>query len=122
MTIVELFESLTLTDLQSYVAAGRVEDLSLEFKTISRADLDRNDRKNLATAISGFANSSGGIIVWGIEARQNSDGVDCASGIKEIDNLTLFMSKLNEFTGDAAKPTIDGVRHKEIPTIGNKGL
>jgi hypothetical protein len=122
MTLIEQYDSLSLADLNNYVSSGQLEHLTLEFKTVSRSDLDRNDRKNLAIALSGFANSSGGLIVWGVEARPNSDNVDCAIGLREIDNLPQFISKLNEFTGAAVNPTVDGVQHKGLPITGSRGF
>jgi hypothetical protein len=62
------------------------------------------------------------LVVWGVEARPNADNVDCAVRLQEIDNLPQFISKLNEFTGAAANPTVDGVIHKAIVTTGNRGF
>src|SRR5262249_33289270 len=81
----------------------------------------REDRKIFAQCISGFANSSGGIIVWGVDARQQ-DGVDYARERKEIEQLERFVSKLNEFTGQAVSPVADGIRHKAIETEGGRGF
>src|SRR5258707_6908417 len=121
MSLAQQFESLDKTELSEYVSTGRAEDLTLEFKTVNRSGLDRDDRKNLAIAISGFANSGGGLLVWGIVGRVNDDNIDCATAFQEIDNLPLFISKLNEFTGAATNPSVDGVRHKDIPAGASRG-
>ena len=84
--------------------------------------MSRNDRKNLAKAVSGFANSDGGIIVWGIDARRNANGIDCASGKSEIQNVDLLLIKLNEHTGQAVSPFPDGVMHKPIKTGSSSGF
>ena len=68
----------------------------------------------MAKTLSGFANSSGGIIVWGIDARKNADGVDCATAIVELASPALLVTRLNSMTGDATSPLIDGIRHKAI--------
>jgi hypothetical protein len=123
MTLAEQFEALALTDLNSYLATGQEENLSLDFKTINRAELTHNDdKKNLAKALSGFSNSSGGLLVWGIIARKNADGVDCAFGTQEVDSLPLFISRLNELTGSAVSPIAEGVRHKAIPPAADRGF
>jgi len=67
-----------------------------------------------AEALSGFANSDGGIIVWGIEARKNSQGIDYAFGKKLIMPLSLLISNLNKYTGEAVNPDIEGVQHSRI--------
>jgi predicted HTH transcriptional regulator len=88
MDIIKYFDELNLNQIESYIKDGQEENLSLDFKTLTDSSLSkRDDRKNLAIALSGFANSEGGIIVWGVDARPNSDGVDVASELKEIENL-----------------------------------
>jgi hypothetical protein len=121
MTLEETFNSIDLATIESYVAEGKQEYVQLDFKLINRADLShKDDRKNLVKALSGFANSEGGIIIWGVDAREQ-DGIDCAVGKREIDDVPLFISKLNAFTGEATSPRLNGVRHKEIITEGKKG-
>jgi Putative DNA-binding domain len=52
-----------------------VEELFLDYKRAATSTpfrtLDPSDRKNLAKAIAGFANSEGGIIVWGVDCKPN---------------------------------------------------
>src|SRR4051812_30057997 len=112
MTLEETYENLGLEQIEAYLRERQQEHLHLDFKAVNNPGLDRNDRKNLARCISGFANSAGGIIVWGIDARKNDDGVDCAGDRKEIPSIDLFVSKLNEYTGQAVLPLVDGIRHK----------
>jgi hypothetical protein len=118
------FENITLEQIDNYVNCRQEEHLHLEFKVINKSDFShRDDRKNFAKAVSGFANSDGGIIVWGIEANsKNDEGIDCANNKQELDHASLFLSKLNEFTGQASTPIVDGIRHKIISTEGKKGF
>jgi hypothetical protein len=78
MALRDYFEGLSLTQIQEFVPDGREEDLHLEFKLISDSELKKDDRRSFARAVSGFANSDGGLIVWRVDARKNKDGVDCA--------------------------------------------
>lgn len=89
------FEFIDLTTIESFLADQQEENIHLDFKTAD-AQLVRDDRQNLARALSGFADSEGGLIIWGIEARPNHQKVDCASGKREISPLSLFLSKLNQ--------------------------
>lgn len=123
MNISETFEQLTIQDLRDYVARGQEEYLYLDFKEVNDASLSsRDDRRNLACALSGFANSSGGLTVWGGEARRNGDGIDCASALKEIDRIAVFLTRLNQLTGDSVDPTVHGVRHRILETGNGKGF
>lgn len=123
MDIHEFFECIDEKKIREFVSNKQEENLTLDFKTINRADLShRDDKQNFAKAISGFANSIGGIIVWGVEARKNDQGIDCACGFKEITSLSLFLSKLNEFTGQFVDRIVEGIEHKKIVTSDDKGF
>ncbi|HEY4129401.1 MAG TPA: ATP-binding protein [Gemmatimonadaceae bacterium] len=124
MSLSDLFDSLDATRIAEYIRTQQEEHLLLDFKTASRSDLSgSDDRKNFAKALSGFANSDGGLIVWGVDARKlKPDGPDCATAEKEIDNLPLFVSRLNEFTGSFVRPLVEGVRHRAVPTVGSSGF
>lgn len=74
----ELFERLRnggFSALEQLIADREPESLFLDFKRSPQDGLSRNlapeDNKNLSKAISGFANSSGGIIVWGVDCRRD---------------------------------------------------
>ena len=123
MDLLEWFEALNKRKIEAFVADKREEDLQLEFKTVSSSRMEnRDDRKNFAKALSGFANSSGGLIVWGINARKNERKVDCAFELKPIEDISLFYAKLNEFTGQFVSPIVDDVRHKKIKAAGTGAM
>jgi predicted HTH transcriptional regulator len=110
MTLAETFDQLDWTIIESYVALKQEEHLHLDFKTLKNAELTSgDDRRNIARCISGFANSSSGIIIWGIDARKNDDGIDCASAIVELRKPALLVSRLNTLSGDATSPIIEKV-------------
>ena len=57
----------------------REESLHLEFKTLSGSNgLNRDDRKMIAKAPSGFCNAEGGVLIVGVETAK-VDGIDVAS-------------------------------------------
>lgn len=123
MNIEKVFEELSFDRLQEYVDEKQEEHLYLDFKLVKDASLaSTDDKRNLARALSGFANSSGGVIVWGVEARKNSDGVDAAVGLKEIRNIAVLLTRLNELSGDGVDPTVPGVLHRIIKTSSENGF
>lgn len=73
------------------------------------------DREKLAEALSGFANSEGGILVWGIHARTGKDGIDAVQADKPVKNLKRFVSELGVCTPQVVSPGIEGVEHISIP-------
>ncbi len=48
--------------------------------------------------------------------------MDCAIEAKEIQPLSLCLSRLNELTGDSVTPLVNGIRHKSIKTINDSGF
>jgi hypothetical protein len=116
MDLRKLFEEIDIDTINRFVNEKRQEDLHLEFKAITKADLSyKPDKKNFARILSGFANSAGGLVVWGVDARPDKQGIDCAQEQKSIQSLSVFLSKLNEFTGQFVSPVVDGVEHKLVP-------
>ena len=76
MSLKTQYESLSGQGIDDFIANKQVEHLQLDFKTINDADLNhRDDRKTLAKAMSGFSNSNGGLIIWGVVAEKNDEGI-----------------------------------------------
>src|SRR5271170_2092374 len=122
MTLNETFELVEANEIAEFIRLGQEENLHLEFKTIGNANLRiMDDKRNLAKCLSGFANSGGGLIVWGVDARRNAQSVDCATAASEIAPIRLFLSRLNELTGNAVSPIVDSIRHKAIEVSPDKG-
>jgi Putative DNA-binding domain len=123
VSLTDQFDALTLESVGNYVTSRQEENLTLDFKLINRADLNHSDdKKNLAKALSGFANSSGGLIVWGVDARKDEDGTDCAIDAREIQPISQLLARLNELTSRAVDPPVDGVGHKAIVSGEDKGF
>lgn len=118
-SIYDDFLAIDLVAIDRFVSERRQEDLRLDFKELTRSpEFDKTDKKNLAKAMSGFSNSDGGLIVWGVEARKDADGVDAASAKKPIPNVEAAHSKILSLTGEATGPIVDGVEHRVLKEPG----
>lgn len=74
------FESIDLEAIRRFVKERRQEDLHLDFKLVADGrKVQPSDRRTLAKAISSFANSEGGVVVWGVEATRGDDEIDAAT-------------------------------------------
>lgn len=85
---------------------GAVERLHIDFKEKHdrrNGKLDDADKRNLAKAVSGFANSSGGILVWGIQDKTISP-----KPIHEIEEFVQSLLELAPLLTDPAVQGIDG--------------
>lgn len=122
MNISEQFDNMTLEDIENFVKNKQEEHLHLDFKLVNKSDLThRDDKKNFAKAMSGFANSSGGIIVWGVDAQKNDEQIDCAVELIPINDVKLFLTKLNSLTAEGVSPLVDSIQHKAIAINDGKG-
>ena len=110
-----LFDSIDLEQIERFVSEQQQEYLNLEFKLLAGNDrFNREDRRNLAAALSGFANSDGGVLVWGIQTDP-VDGVDTAVAKRPLQNLLRVRSEVESLTGEVVSPVVDGVVHKTVP-------
>ncbi len=122
MNIKNYFKNIDLLEIESFVDNKITEDLYIEFKTSNFPVRLEFDNKNFSKCISGFANSSGGIIIWGIKASKNKDGVDAASAIKPIKGLIKFENHLKRIEGKAVIPMIAGIEYRRIIKNDDEGF
>jgi predicted HTH transcriptional regulator len=93
----ELFEQLQVegeAGIDRLVSERTQETVELDFKMKRDAQhgaFHDDDKRNLGKALSAFANSAGGLLVWGIDARRR-DGVDCAQALAPIAEIEKFRS------------------------------
>ena len=101
-----------ILDLQS-------EELFLDFKqAVSNGKnfktLHKDDRKNLAKAISGFGNSEGGVVVWGVSCSRDAKIGDVAKAKVKVENVHRFLSWLENAISGCTIPSHNKVRNHII--------
>jgi hypothetical protein len=111
--------SQALSWIRSAVQRGAEETLYLDFKQKSGAKSGvpgDDDRANLAKAISGFSNTDGGLVIWGVKAKPASkDDADVATDLVPISSLRTFVSRLNALAGEVVSPPVAGVENRLVP-------
>ncbi|PZM81516.1 MAG: hypothetical protein DKT66_20130 [Candidatus Melainabacteria bacterium] len=106
----------------------RIETELIDYKTVKddQAPMVKDDIRNLSKALSGFANSGGGVIVWGVDCRRTkgSDEPDCIKELKPITRLKHLLSDLNARSPEIVDGSIIGVRHEslEVEEGSDKGF
>lgn len=111
--------------LQELILRRQQEHVQLDFKQKSDAShpsLNDDDKRTLGEALSGFSNSAGGLLVWGMDARKQG-GVDCANELKPISEIEAFQSNVTNLVGQFLMPRHEGIRTaiifcKEQPGYG----
>lgn len=123
-SVKDLFHTLVSISSREAAAAirrmkGWPETGELDFtrkKDPDTARLHVEDQRGLAKAISGFSNSEGGLLIWGVEAKPTKDpeAPDVASGFFPIRNVDAFAGKLNSLVHRATTPVASRVENRPI--------
>lgn len=113
--------------IDDYILTRKSEELFLDFKRSadngSGRVLHQNDRNNLAKAISGFGNSEGGVIVWGVDCSKRADQGDVATKQYPLDDAKKYISLLENAISGLTLPPHSQVENYVIKTgDGNKGF
>lgn len=93
---------------------GSIERWHVDFKQkrdSSVASLDDDDKRNLAKAVSGFSNSGGGVLIWGIE--------DKTLAPKPITGIQSFTSSLLKISPQLTEPSVPDIDGTWLPSDHN---
>ena len=110
--------------IDEFILNSQTEELFLDFK---RADssgkngmaLHKDDRRNLAKAISGFGNSEGGVLLWGVECSRNVEVGDVAQAKVKVQNVYRFLSWLENAISGCTIPSHNRVRNHIVSVDEN---
>lgn len=107
--------------LDEWIKEGYREDLHLDFKRKAHHHLDfpdDNDKRNFSRALSGFGNSDGGLIVWGINAPGSGVGL---RDKKPIRGVSKFAEHLDSLASRLVSPPVQGAENLVLLEKGGKG-
>lgn len=83
----------------------------------------REIRKIWSEALSGFANTEGGVLIWGLVAdNKNSDGVDRIHDIDLCADVEFYRQTLSQNLHDVCDPPIPGVKVQTFTEDGKSGF
>lgn len=110
------FDSLDSWDrLQQLVDRGETESVFLECKAPEAPQLTRDLKAQFAAALSGYSNSLGGVIVWGLgTTRHPASGLDVITHVVPIGNARMFRQQVDVALPTLAYPTLTRVLTKEV--------
>lgn len=112
--------------IEDFIIQRKSEELFLDFKRASNNGKDKrlpdNDRNNLAKAISGFGNSEGGVLIWGVDCSRDKDGADVAKCEILINNPIRFSSLLQGAISGCTIPPHSTVENHVIQINQEEGF
>ena len=116
--IFQKLKNLQEDGIDEFIITHQTEELFLDFKRANSSGngkgtgLHHDDRKNLAKAISGFGNSEGGVILWGIDCARDVEIGDVAKAKVRIENVRRFLSWIENSVSGCTLPA-----HKTVQNI-----
>lgn len=112
--------------IDEFIHSRKTEELFLDFKRSSDngsgGRLSLNDRNNFAKAVSGFGNSEGGIIVWGVDCSRDNSGAGVARIKFPVEDAPKFASWLNSAVSGVTIPPHTSVQNEPILIDGERGF
>jgi Putative DNA-binding domain len=111
-------EFTTISDLESLCINGVAEGLQIEFKIkedASTAVISKTDKKNIAEAVSSFANSDGGTVIFGVRS-QRQGSADVATGLVPISNISEFEANFRTICSLNVSPSLADIVLRAIRT------
>lgn len=104
---------------------GRQEDIDFDCNVKedhSNSNVSSSDKENFGKVLSAFANSMGGLNLWGVEARKpKPDAVDCVVRFKPISDIERFKSEMKRLATEALMPRHSGIAIEAIPSRSTPG-
>ena len=112
------------TDIEQLIKDEAEESLNLEFKrsdaleSMTIANRAEKVKTDISKDVSSFANSAGGIIIYGIE--EDEQPPHKAKAISPIDPAKCSKERLEQVINSRIQPHIQGLRIDPVPLSGRK--
>lgn len=103
----------TMEDIQYLIDFGIEESIHLDYKASGALDKSETKKKEISKDVSAFANSDGGIIIYGVEEQNHK-----AAGFSYIDGNNITKEWLEQVINSTINQKIKGI---EIFPIRNNG-
>ena len=107
--------------IDDFITDRQSEELFLDFKRSADdgkgKKLHDTDRGNLSKAISGFGNSEGGVVVWGVDCRNDAAQGDVAQYKVSIENPQRFVSRLEGAVSGCTIPAHPHIQHHPVEKL-----
>lgn len=115
----KLFDDLeSFKDLKYLIDSGETEGIYLECKAPSSPKINQDVKTHIAKALSGFSNTEGGLVIWGLSTTKHShSGLDIITQIEPIGSCEQFKKQIEKISPLLNTPPITNILLK---TIKNK--
>ncbi len=101
--------------IEKMIEDGDAEDLYLECKSPRDSHLGRGEKDHLARALSGFSNTSGGVLIYGVSTTNHDHGgIDVMTQIQPLGAIRKFEQQLTSAVPTLTTPPVLNVQTKVL--------
>lgn len=106
----------TLDKIKEMINDGVEENIHLDYKAAGSLEKTDSKKKEIAKDVSAFANSDGGIIIYGVKEHDNSENKHLPESIDPIDGNEITKEWLEQVINSNIFPRIPGINITPIQT------
>lgn len=106
-----------LEKIENLIASGIEENLNLDYKSADALGKSDGKKAEISKDVSAFANSAGGIIIYGINEFNEAEKKHLPEKINPVDRLVITKEWLEQVINSNISPKISGIMIHPI-TIG----
>lgn len=117
-----MLEINNITDLQNLIANQVEENLHLDYKAADSLLNTDGKKKEISKDVSAFANSDGGIIIYGIKEFADPTKKHLPESIDPIDRNKITKEWLEQVINSNISPRLDRLKIIPIPIDSQKGV
>lgn len=112
--LMRMLEQHGVSGVEKLIDEAASEQSFLDFKSVPDETLKGDTLKNLSRCLSGFANSEGGVVIWGVRTEKR-DGVEIPVRGGELRDCHTFAKRLEEKVSGRTVPPVQGVYALALP-------
>src|SRR5688572_31974560 len=113
-------EEYSIQDIQGLIDSETEESIYLDFKGAGALDKNDNKKKEISKDISAFANSDGGIVIYGVKEFTEPTKKYLPEKIDPIDRNLISKEWLEQVINSNVSPRIDGIKITPISILTEK--
>lgn len=110
-----------LEKIQEFIQNGNEENINLDYKAADSLGKSEPKKREISKDVSAFANSDGGIIIYGVKEFDEVDKRHLPEKIDPIDRTIISKEWLEQVINSNISPRIHGAVIHPIPIEGGEG-
>lgn len=105
------YETIDAAEVRAMIDRKEPEGLTLDYKRFDPSgEPNKHDKDHVAEVVSGFANSAGGILIWGVATESRPGDSALPTSVVPIRDPRRAQARIRELASQLVQPPVSGVR------------